>query len=336
MARITFTHSYEDIISLENLLIAWQEFIRGKRLRADVLNFERNLMLNLLSLNERLVGMTYRHCSYESFNISDPKPRVIHKASVGDRVLHRALYRRLYPFFDRTFIHDSYSCRNDKGTHRALKRFTVLARRASANHRRTAWVLKCDIRKFFASIDHEILMGVLNSRIGDKRIVWLISQIVNSYNSGISNAGLPLGNLTSQLFANVYMDLFDKFVKHELRTRFYIRYVDDFLLMSDDPQELERSQRQIKMFLWQQLRLEFHPYKNEIKALSSGSGVDFLGWVHFTSHRVLRTSTKRRMLNVLNSKVCHESAVSYRAMLQHGNAMNLINHLDSIIVGEFV
>ena len=155
--RIVFTHTYEDIISVENLLAAWKEFIRGKRKKQDVQEFQHRLMDNILELHRDLKNHTYKHGAYEAFKINDPKPRDIHKATVRDRLLHHALYRQLYPFFDRTFISDSYSCRKDKGTHRAMNRFRQFAYKVSKNHTRTCWVLKCDIRKFFASIDQQTL-----------------------------------------------------------------------------------------------------------------------------------------------------------------------------------
>ena len=153
-----FVHTYNDIISLENLLEAWHEFLNGKRGRADVQLFERDLMKNIIALHNDLLNKTYSHGGYHAFNISDPKPRNIHKASVRDRLLHRALYRELYPFFDRTFMADSYSCRLGKGTHKALNRFQTFGRRTSKNHTKTVWVLKCDVRKFFAPVDQEILI----------------------------------------------------------------------------------------------------------------------------------------------------------------------------------
>lgn len=190
-----FNHSYNDIISVENLLLAWKEFKRGKKLHIDVQVFERNLMTNLLALHNELLTKTYKHGAYFAFNISDPKPRNIHKASVRDRLLHHAIYRVLYPFFDKTFIFDSYSCRMDKGTHRALRRFEFFARKVSKNHTRTAWVLKCDIKKFFASIDQKILLTILDGYISNKDTVSLLTAIIESFHSTELGKGLPLGNL---------------------------------------------------------------------------------------------------------------------------------------------
>lgn len=137
MSRISFVHSYEDIISVENLLEAWREFLKGKRKKPDVQGFERHLMRNVLALHHALKAGTYRHGGYKHFRIADPKPRDIHKATVGDRLLHHAIYRKLYPFFDRTFIADSYSCRVGKGTHKAMNRFRTFARRLSVESKST-------------------------------------------------------------------------------------------------------------------------------------------------------------------------------------------------------
>ena len=160
--------------------MAWQEFLRGKRGKRDVQEFQARLMDNILLLHEELRNKMYRHGLYEAFNISDPKPRNIHKASVRDRLLHHAIYRILYPFFDRTFIVDSFSCRLKKGTHKAINRFRQFAYKASQNNTRTCWVLKCDIKKFFATIDHDVLMKILEGHIPDKDIIRLLKEVVSS------------------------------------------------------------------------------------------------------------------------------------------------------------
>ena len=208
--------------------------MNGKKKKQDVQEFSLRLMDNILFLHSELRNQTYRHRPYQAFNISDPKPRNIHKATVRDRLLHHAIYRQLYPFFDRAFIADSYSCRISKGTHRAINRFRSFGRKTSKNNTRTSWVLKCDIRKFFANIDHQVLLNILREHIPDKKILWLFSEIVGSFQSKRADVGLPLGNLTSQLFVNIYMNKFDQFVKHNLKTKYYIRYADDFVFFSED------------------------------------------------------------------------------------------------------
>ena len=319
--RIQFTHAYEHIISVENLLDAWKEFLKGKRKRADVQEFDRYLMKNILELHHDLVFGTYQHGGYHHFKIADPKPRDIHKASVRDRLLHHALYRKLYPFFDRTFIADSYSCRLGKGTHKAMNRFQSFAHKASQNNTRTCWVLKCDIRKFFASIDQQILLSIVARYIHDTRTVALLNNIIGSFNSGIEWKGLPLGNLTSQLLVNIYMNEFDQFVKHTLKVKYYIRYADDFVFLSENKNELEDLLPLVDAFLSRKLQLTLHPDKVFIKTLSSG--VDFLGWVHFLDHRVLRTATKRRMLRAVSGNPSEGTMASYRGMLSHGNTWKL-------------
>ncbi|MDP2631566.1 MAG: reverse transcriptase/maturase family protein [Candidatus Uhrbacteria bacterium] len=315
---------FEEIISMDNLLKAWQEFLRGKRKRLDVQLFERNLMQNLFALHDCLAARTYKHGSYERFIISDPKTRIIHKATVTDRVLHRAAYRILYPIFDRTFISDSFSCRNGKGTHKALNRLEVFARRASFNDHKTVWVLKCDVKNFFASINHNILLNLLERRIDDTRVIWLLEKTIRSFSSSTVGIGLPLGNLTSQLFSNIYMNELDQFIKHAFREKYYIRYADDFVILSRNKQYLIERLYQINQYIHEQLHLQLHPNKVDLRTIASG--VDFLGWVHFSDHRVLRTVTKRRMLE----KVGECNVDSYIGLLKHGNTYILKQKISSL------
>ncbi len=320
MSKVQFRHDYKDIISLENLLEAWTEFVRGKRQRKDVQEFEHNLMGNLIELHRDLASGTYQHSYYSAFSITDPKPRQIHKASVRDRILHHALYRTLYPFFDRTFIANSYSCRIDKGTYKAIKRFRAFAYKVSRNHRRTCWVLKCDIKKFFASINHGVLIGILSQYISDLPLMQLLEQIIDSF-STLPGVGLPLGNLTSQLFCNIYMNEFDQFVKHKLHAKYYIRYADDFVFLSDDREALISQIAQISEFLKSRLNLTLHPDKLYLKTFVSG--VDFLGWVHFPDHTVIRTTTKRRMMKQLRNSPMDETLQSYLGLMNHGNTYGI-------------
>jgi RNA-directed DNA polymerase len=322
MSRIQFIHTYDDIISVENLLYAWTDFARGKKKRKDVQHFQLRLMDNILNLHFDLKNKTYVHKGYEAFSISDPKPRNIHKASVRDRILHRAIYNKLYPFFDKTFISDSFSCRLRKGTHKALERFTKFHRKVSKNHTKTVWVLKCDIRKFFASIDQSILMNILIQYIPDRDILWLLKQITDSFYSTKEGTGLPLGNLTSQLLVNIYMNKFDQFMKHKIKAEYYIRYADDFVILSENKAWLESILLKIEEFLNDRLKLTLHPDKVSITTIASG--VDYLGWVHFIDHKVLRASTKKRMLRNIKAKERRSDIVqSYLGILKHGNGYKL-------------
>jgi len=282
-------------------------------------------MDNILNLHKDLKRKTYNHGDYYAFNICDPKPRNVHKAIVRDRLVHRAVYRILYPFFDRTFIADSFSCRKDKGTHKALKRFSSFNYTASKNNTKTCWVLKCDIKKFFANIDQEILIKILKQYIPDKDIVWLQKKIIKSFSSTSPGVGLPLGNLTSQLFVNIYMNEFDQFVKHKLKAKYYIRYADDFVILNKDKERLEGLVPKIRRFLEDNLRLSIHSDKTFIKTVASG--IDFLGWVNFPNHRVLRTSTKRRMMKRIKTNPNTQTLNSYLGLLKHGNTNKLKDDL---------
>ncbi len=306
------------------MLAAWREFLRGKRRRKDVATFSVNLMDNVLSLHHELVDRTYRHGSYQAFKINDPKPRDIHKASVRDRLLHHAIYRILYPYFDRKFIFDSFSCRQNKGTHRAINQFRKYGRIVSRNHTQTAWVLKCDVKKFFASIDHRILVDILKRHL-DHDTIWLAEEIINSFHTKESfGVGLPLGNLTSQLLVNIYLNELDHFLKRELKVRYCIRYADDIVILHENKYYLKSLLPKISEFL-AGLRLLLHPDKVFIKTLSSG--VDFLDWVHWPHHRVLRTSTKRRMLKRLKNNLTKATLVSYIGLLRHGDTHQLVRKI---------
>ncbi len=317
MSRIQLNHTYDDIISIENLLLAWHEFLNGKRGKADVQDFQMRLFENISSLHNDLKDKSYRHGGYKAFRISDPKPRQIHKACVRDRLLHHAIYRILYPFFDRTFIADSYSCRINKGTHKAISRFRSFSYQVSENHIQTAWVLKCDIRKFFDSIDHSLLKDILIAYIPDQDILNLLFEIISSFHSKSAIIGVPLGNLTSQLFVNIYMNEFDQFMKHYIKAKYYIRYADDFVIFLKDKNWLEKVLLEIDSFLTEKLHLNLHPDKVFIKTISSG--LDFLGWIHFPDYKILRTSTRKRIAKNLKTNPSAQSVNSYKGLLKHGN-----------------
>ncbi|MFA6365344.1 MAG: reverse transcriptase/maturase family protein [Candidatus Paceibacterota bacterium] len=316
---------FEEIINMENLLVAWSEFIKEKRARPDVQIFNRRFMSNIFLLHRELLTDTYRHGSYQSFKVNDSKPRDIHKASVRDRLLHHAVYRVLYPYYEKFFIADSFSCRNNKGTHAALNRFHRFFWKVSRNNTRQCWVLKCDVRKFFASINHTALISILRKGIKDENLILLLTKIINSFNSGKQGVGLPLGNLTSQLFANVYMNELDQYIKQELKIKYYIRYADDFAIFSSHKAYLLDLVEPLKEFLGNELKLQLHEDKIAIETVCSG--VDFLGWVHFFDHRVLRGTTRRRMLNRIRNNPMPESLNSYLGLLKHGNTKKLENKL---------
>lgn len=316
--------TYNDIISVDNLLSAWREFVVGKKSKSDVLQFSLNLIDNILQLHDELANQTYRHGGYKSFYITDPKLRHIHKASVSDRLVHHAIYRQLYPFFAKTFIADSYSCQIGKGTHKAIVRFKGFACQASQNNTITCRALQCDIKKFFESIDHSVLLSILGEYITDSDVIGLLTKIVRSFEVKPGKS-LPLGNLTSQLFVNIYMNKFDQFVKHKIKAKYYLRYADDFVILSDDKELLLRDLELIQEFLRDELNLTLHPNKIFIKTIASG--IDFLGWVNFSYHSVLRTKTKQRMMRRIRKNGTPQSLASYLGLLKHGDTFKVRQEL---------
>ena len=288
---------FEDSIALKNLLAAWREFVKGKRKRADVLAFAADVEEALFRLHDELKQGTYRHGGYETFLVRDPKLRRIHKASVRDRLLHHAIHRVLYPHFDTRFIFDSYSSRKGKGAHAALKRFRDFAWRLSQNRTRVVWVLKADIRRFFDSVRHSELRALLEKNLPrDRKLHALLGEVIQSFNT-LSGTGIPLGNLTSQLFSNVYLHPLDQFVKRELGVQHYIRYADDMIFLSADKDALEKTFSRVRDFLRDTLALELHPAKTELRKWQSG--VDVLGFISYPSKTIMRPKTRKRMLRRL-------------------------------------
>lgn len=233
-----YKNIFEKTALLESLLDAWLEFKKGKTNKFDVQLFERNLEKNLFSLHRKLVSKKYNHNAYSAFYIRDPKVRQIHKAVVEDRIVHHLLFQILNPIFESTFIPASYSCRKEKGTHKAVNHLARSARKVFQSHGK-CFILKCDIKKFFHTIDHELLLKIIGEKIKDTDAMWLIRNVVESFSSEFSFGedikGTPIGNLTSQLFVNIYMNRFDQFVKHELKIQHYIRYTDDFVVLAGTP-----------------------------------------------------------------------------------------------------
>ncbi len=317
---------FHNIISLPNLLQAWKEFKKCKTRKTDVAEFEFNLESNLFSLYQELINKTYKPAKYEAFFVYDPKRRHIHKAIVKDRVLHQAIFRILYPIFDKHFIFDSYSSRVGKGTHKGSKRLFIFLRKASKNWKQPVFALKCDIRKFFDSIDHNILFKLIKKKISDADTLWLIGKVLKSFEK-TKNAGLPLGNVTSQLFSNIYLNELDQFIKHKLKVKYYLRYADDFILISENKNLLRFYQKEIESFLRQNLKIELHPNKVFIRKLKQG--IDFVGYVILPNAIVLRTKTKKRIFKKLkkaqkeffagkiNKDEFQQIKASYMGMLKH-------------------
>ncbi len=249
-----------------------------------------------------------------------------------DRVLHHAVFRVLYHVFDPTFIFDSYSCRLKKGTHKAVNRLQQFAKKVGKNNTTNCFILKCDIKKFFDSIDHNILINLIQKKVKDEKAIWIVKEIIKSF-SILPNKGLPLGNITSQLFANIYLNELDQFIKHNLKVKYYIRYCDDFVILSNNRENLEDSIPAINYFLKENLKLLLHSDKIKIKKYYQG--IDFLGYVSFPYYRLLRTKTKRRMFRKIERRIrelkqreisegsFNQTIQSYLGVLKHCNSYKL-------------
>ena len=288
--------TYAQVCDWDNLWLAWRKAAKGKRGRPAAAQFEYHLEDNLVTLQEELAAKRYQPGPYASFYIHEPKRRLISAAPFRDRVVHHALCNVIEPVFERSFIADSYANRIGKGTHRALDRCQEFARRYH-------YVLPCDVRQFFPSIDHGILQETLHRKASDPEIRWLIGQIIASGVGVLSDAydvvyfpgddllaatrsrGLPIGNLTSQFWANCYLNPFDHFVQRELRCSGYVRYVDDFLLFADDKEQLwDWKQALIERLA--RFRLTIHGECTQVRPVTEG--IPFLGFSVFPDRRRLK------------------------------------------------
>ena len=327
------------LTSFEHLLRSSEKAKRGKRFRPAAVRFEFALERELWKLREQLLGKTYRPGNYRSFYIFEPKKRLISAAPYRDRIVHHALTGVLEPIFEPTFITDSYACRKGKGTHAAVDRCQQFARRFR-------YVFKTDIRKFFPSMDHAILKELVARKIKDADVLWLVGHIVDGSNPQEDvqhyfpgddlftprehQRGIPIGNQTSQFFANVYLDPLDHFVKERLRFKGYVRYVDDFLLFSNDKRQLNEARERISEFLVQ-LRLRLHPRKNAIFPVEDG--IRFLGYRVFPTHRLLAKENVwrflrrvRRMQNDYRDGGITLSEIKQRLMSWSGHARQADTH----------
>lgn len=320
------------------MFLAWDEFKRDKGQKADIALFEQNLEQNIFALARELRDKIYRHGPYAQFFINDPKRRSIHKSIVCDRVLHHGVFRVLYWVFDPTFVPTSFSCRLGRGTHEGVNWLGQTLRAVSQNHTRTAYTLKCDVKKFFDSVDHRVLLSLLAKKIKDPDLMWLFEEIIGSYSTPAltrerereSKIGLPIGNLTSQLFANIYLNEFDQFIKHELKVKHYARYTDDFVIIADNPDYLQNLLPPIKNLLANQLALHLHPDKVEIRKYHHG--IDFLGYVSLPHYRLLRERTKKRLLRKLREcqQECEAGLISQESFQQSLNSyLGVLSHADT-------
>jgi len=313
---------FERVCSFENLYESYLKARRGKNDSGEVLKFTYCLENNLIALQKELQSQTYRTGKYRHFTVFEPKKREISALPFRDRVVHHAVCGIIEPIFEETFIFDSYACRKGKGTHAGANRMQSFLRKNAKD----SFALKCDIKHYFPSVDHKTLKKMLRDKIADKKLLALLDHLVDS--SG-GEKGIPIGNLTSQLFANVYLNKLDRFVKQKLKAKHYIRYMDDFIMLSNSKKQLQCWKGQIMQFL-HSIKLEFSKKKTNVFPISTG--VDFLGYMLFAFHRLIRKSTVKRFLQGIKAKIRHyiskeisfeklmESFTSWEVYLGHGNS----------------
>jgi RNA-directed DNA polymerase len=288
----TYRHLYQQITDFGNLHQAYLKARRNKRYRPEVLAFSANLERELLQLKRELITHTYRTGPYRRFLVHEPKERQVAALPFRDRVIHHALCNVIGPIVEATFIHDSYACRPGKGTHAGADRVTQFLRQAQRQCHRV-WVLKGDISRYFPSVNHAILLSIIKRKIACPETAQLIKEILESWHAeGKPGKGIPIGNLTSQLWANLYLNELDQFVKHELKCRWYVRYMDDWIILNGDKAELKRIKAEIADFLDAHLALQLN---TKTGVFPAAQGINFLGYRIWATHRLLRKRSIKRM-----------------------------------------
>jgi retron-type reverse transcriptase len=318
----THKNLFGRVCELENLYKAYLKARKGKNDMAEVIRFTYYLEHELIKLHEQLIDGTYNMGRYRNFKVHEPKERLISALPFRDRVVHHAIHSVIEPIFDKIFIYDSYACRTGKGTHNGMERLRIFM-----GKRKNRYALKCDISKYFQSVDHSALKSMIRRKISDDNLLELLDRIIDSVPKGI-----PIGNLTSQLFANVCLNDLDYFVKHELRMKCYVRYMDDFIILHESKQELHIIKMKIKSHL-HEIGLELHRKKAIV--FPATLGVDFLGYRIFADYRLARKSTLKRFLRRVKTKIrkygCEkiefeklmESFNSWNAYMDHADTHNL-------------
>lgn len=311
-----YKNLYPKIYSLGNLTLAWRKARKSKTKKKYVIEFEKNIIKNLLQLHEELKNEIYQPKPLTTFILRDPKTRKISKSHFRDRVIHHAIVRILEPIFDKTFIPDSCANRKGKGTLFTLERFDLFKRKITNNLKSGAFCLKADIKHYFQTVDHEILINILKKKIKDNPTINLIKKIIANSNCqrerDITFRGMPLGNLTSQFFANLYLNELDYFIKHNLKAKYYIRYIDDFVLLHSSKFQLEEWKNKINNFLKENLKLELHPDKSRIIPLSRG--IDFVGFRNFYHFKLLRKRNIRKMLKKI--EMFRNKEITYQKIIE--------------------
>lgn len=358
-AMKTIKNIYPKIYDFENLYQAWEKARKGKRFRDEVLTFTNNLEANLIDIQNHLIYGTYEVGKYRQFYVYEPKKRLIMALPFRDRVVQWAIYKQLFPIFDKQFIFDSYACRKGKGTHAAADRLQYWLRQTERKPERY-YYLKLDISKYFYRVDHAVLLNILKRKIRDEQLIDLLSTIINcddtkfglpagvdpdmcAENERLSDVGMPIGNLTSQMFANLYLNELDQYAKHELRLHYYIRYMDDIIILHPDKKHLAIIKDEIEAFLNDELHLQLN---NKTAIRPCSMGIDFVGFRIWSTHRKLKKKTakkiKSRVQYLIKAKARGEttqesferSIASYKGILKHCNSYGFRQSLNKLFQKE--
>jgi len=344
------------LFSFQNLISAYYQCRKRKRLKSQPSKFEFHLEKEIINLEKLLENYTWKPLPFSVFVVTEPKIREIFAAEFRDRVIHHLLYNYLSPIFEPKFIFDSYACRKSKGTHRAIKRLSQFLRKITVNDRKKVFYLQADIQNFFPSINHNILFHLIQEHVRNPDILWLTKTIIyydctkNPIKKGqlslfglvpphksLFNVppgqGLPIGNLTSQFFANIYLNELDQFIKHSLKCKYYVRYVDDFVILNESKENLYQLKQEIDKFLQQKLSLKLHPKKSIVQDVNKG--IDTLGYLIKPTHILVRKRVvknfKKKLFQFQKGKINLNYALScinsYYAHFMHADSYRLRKHL---------
>jgi len=354
--RTTINEVFDSICDFEELYAAYRDARKQKRYRRDVMEYAEQLEANLITTQNELIWGTYEVGPYRPFYVTIPKLRLVMALQFRDRVVQHALYRRMNPFYDKLFIEDSYACRIGKGSHKAADRLQYWMRQVSRKPGAPWYYLKLDISKYFYRVNHRTLLDILKTRITDERLLRLLEIIVNSEDTAfglpagmgpeecpeelwLTDVGMPIGNLTSQLFANIYLNEMDQYAKHQMRIHYYIRYMDDIIILHQDKEELANFRDEIADFLRDNLQLDLNK-KTAIRPVELG--VDFVGYRIYATHRKLKKSTAYRIMRrtktlsmqLAAGEISREEfdrvAASYKGVMSHCNSHGLRQRLNRI------
>ncbi|MEG0222080.1 MAG: RNA-directed DNA polymerase [Clostridia bacterium] len=306
---------FEDKLSFEKLLAAHERARKGKTNKNEVIKFEMNLEANIINLEKKLRDGTYRCGTYKSFTIYEPKERIIKSLPYIDRVVHQWYVEEfIKPFYNSRLIRHTYACIENRGTHACVKQMQQFMREAKRNYGNEYYILKMDIRKFFYNIKPSILYSILDKRITNVRLKEFTKSIIYS-NIEIDDIGIPIGNYTSQYFANIYMNELDQFVKNNLNVKYYIRYMDDFILLLRSKEECRDMLKKITIFLEIKLELELN---KKTKYYPNRMGTDFCGYVIYDTHIRIRKNSKIKIKRNIRkwNKLYHKTRLDFSEILR--------------------